>query len=311
MAGGKHRLIKHGGSILLALGLICAGTPTAVAQVKHRTTSAHNQITVEDTGGYRLLRFNGSMETRMWLRNPLHGHFEYTEYFQLPLLWNPHAKRVLIMGLGGGSAPRAFAHYYPDVHVDTVELDPAVAKVAKQFFHVKETPKHKIHISDGRTFLRLNDKLQYEAILMDAYTSNQFGTNIPYHLATKEFFKLAAQRLTPNGALAFNVIGTYNDWRSDVVGAMYQTMKSVFPHVYHFPASDSKNIVLIGIKDKAGLTAATLKAKVDALRQARPKLPQFFGQRLRRIRASAPPTAARARVLTDNFSPKSGLLTKP
>ena len=123
--------------------------------------------------------------------------------------------------------------------------------------------------------------------------------------------KLAAQRLTPNGALAFNVIGTYNDWRSDVVGAMYQTMKSVFPHVYHFPASDSKNIVLIGIKDKAGLTAATLKAKVDALRQARPKLPQFFGQRLRRIRASAPPTAARARVLTDNFSPKSGLLTKP
>lgn len=266
---------------------------------------------MEDTGGYRLLRFNGSMETRMWLRNPLHGHFEYTEYFQLPLLWNPHAKRVLIMGLGGGSAQRAFAHYYPDVHVDTVELDPAVAKVAKQFFHVKETPKHKIHISDGRTFLRLNDKLQYEVILMDAYTSNQFGTNIPYHLATKEFFTLAAQRLAPNGALAFNVIGTYNDWRSDVVGAMYQTMKSVFPHVYHFPASDSKNIVLIGIKDKAGLTAATLKAKVDALRQARPKLPQFFGQRLRRIRASAPPTAARARVLTDNFSPKSGLLTKP
>ena len=81
--------------ILLAFALLSALVDAAGVQgVRFRTTSAHNQITVEDSGGYRLLRFNGSMETRMWIANPLRGHFEYTEYFQMPLLWNPEAKRV-------------------------------------------------------------------------------------------------------------------------------------------------------------------------------------------------------------------------
>ena len=81
--------------ILLAFVLLTAPLDAAGAQgVRFRTTSAHNQITVEDSGGYRLLRFNGSMETRMWIANPLRGHFEYTKYFQMPQLWSPEAKRV-------------------------------------------------------------------------------------------------------------------------------------------------------------------------------------------------------------------------
>lgn len=305
-----HRQVMAGDitrRIGLTLALLGAGL-VAEGQVRNRVTSRYNQITVEDQGGYRLLRFNGSMETRMWLGDHLRGHFEYTEYFQLPLLWNPRAKRVMIMGLGGGSAQRAFAAFYPDVHVDTVELDPVVARVAKQYFKVKEGQRHKIHISDGRNFLRLNKQIKYDAIIMDAYTSNLYGSHIPFHLATKEFFQIVSARLTDNGVLAYNVIGSYQNFRADIVGSMYQTMKTVFPHVYHFPASDSKNIVMVAIKSKQGLTSATLKTKVDALRQEHPKLPRHFGPRLARIRAQAPPSAAKSPVLTDNFAPTSGLL---
>jgi spermidine synthase len=283
----------------------------AVAEgaVRHRSQSAHNQITVEDKGGYRMLRFNGSMETRLLIANPLLGHFEYTDYFQMPLLWNPKAKRVLVMGLGGGSTQRAFQHYFPTVHVDTVELDPTVAKVAKEWFGVKENKTHKIHISDGRGYLRRNKERKYDAIMMDAYSSNTYGSFIPYHLATKEFFQLASEDLTVNGVLAYNVIGTYNEWRADIVGSMYRTMKTVFPHVYHFPAADSRNIVLVGVKAKTGgLTSATLRARVDLLRRAQPKLPAHFGPRLGRIQANAPLSAAKSPVLTDDHAPISKLL---
>jgi spermidine synthase len=283
----------------------------AVAEgaVRHRSQSAHNQITVEDKGGYRMLRFNGSMETRLLIANPLLGHFEYTDYFQMPLLWNPKPKRVLVMGLGGGSTQRAFQHYFPTVHVDTVELDPTVAKVAKEWFGVKENKTHKIHISDGRGYLRRNKERKYDAIMMDAYSSNTYGSFIPYHLATKEFFQLAAEDLTVNGVLAYNVIGTYNEWRADIVGSMYRTMKTVFPHVYHFPAADSRNIVLLGVKAKTGgLTSATLRARVDLLRRAQPKLPAHFGPRLGRIQANAPLSAAKSPVLTDDHAPISKLL---
>ena len=283
----------------------------AVAEgaVRHRSQSAHNQITVEDKGGYRMLRFNGSMETRLLIANPLLGHFEYTDYFQMPLLWNPKPKRVLVMGLGGGSTQRAFQHYFPTVHVDTVELDPTVAKVAKEWFGVKENKTHKIHISDGRGYLRRNKERKYDAIMMDAYSSNTYGSFIPYHLATKEFFQLASEDLTVNGVLAYNVIGTYNEWRADIVGSMYRTMKTVFPHVYHFPAADSRNIVLLGVKAKTGgLTSATLRARVDLLRRAQPKLPAHFGPRLGRIQANAPLSAAKSPVLTDDHAPISKLL---
>ena len=140
------------------------------------------------------------------------------------MLFNPKPQRVLLMGLLGGSMVRAFQHYYPDIHLDVV-FHAKAAQVAKQFFHVKETAKHKIHFSDGRQFLRLNKTRKYDAILMDADTSNQFGTHIPFHLATKEFFALASEDLTKEGVLVFNAIGTYDDWRSDIVGSMYQTLK--------------------------------------------------------------------------------------
>ena len=75
----------------------------------------------------------------MSLTNPLTGHFEYTEYFQMPWLWNHDIKSVLMVGLGGGSTPRAYQHYYPKVMVDIVEIDPMVVDVAKKYFTVAES----------------------------------------------------------------------------------------------------------------------------------------------------------------------------
>ena len=49
---------------------------------------------------------------------------------------------VLMIGLGGGSAQRAFQYYYPDVAFRTVEIDPTVVRVAQEFFDVRESEKH-------------------------------------------------------------------------------------------------------------------------------------------------------------------------
>ena len=42
--------------------------------------------------------------------------------------------------------------------------------------------------------------------------------------------------------------------------------------------------------------------------KARPDLPENFGPRLKRIRAKAPASAAKAGVLTDDFAPPGGVL---
>ena len=288
--------------MLLALG----GFVRADAEVMFEATTPYHHIRVIDEGGVRVLSFDDSMETRMSLANPLQGHFEYTEYFHTPWLWNTQMSNVLMVGLGGASTQRSFAHYYPALNLETVEIDPVVLQVAKDYFHFVESPRQSVHLEDGRVFLRRTQK-RYDVILMDAYTEGRYGSALPQHLATKEFFMLASDRLTTNGVLAYNVIGGFNGWRSDLLGALYKTLKTVFPQVYLFPATESRNVVLIAAKSSARTDFNLLLQRAGTLVQQRRVTLPTFHKRLYAIRTAPPVTAHAAPILTDDFAPVEGL----
>jgi len=94
--------------LLCLAALLCAWSARAQTekQVVFERTSVYHHIQVYDEEGVRTLSFNGSWETMMSLTNPLTGHFEYTEYFQMPFIWNPGIKSVLMAGLAA-AAPSA------------------------------------------------------------------------------------------------------------------------------------------------------------------------------------------------------------
>lgn len=290
--------------LLLALACI----PTVRCAVVFDATTPYHHIRVIDDRGYRTLSFDGSTETRMLLADPTQGHFEYTEYFHMPWLWNTNITSALMIGLGGASTQRAYQLYAPQVAIDSIEIDPTVVKVAKQFFHFSESPTNRVIVSDGRVFLRRSEK-KYDVILMDAYVRSRYGSFIPYHLVTQEFFKLADEHLTTNGVVAYNVIGTLQGWRADILGAVYKTMKSVFPQVYLFPATDSMNVVLIGTKSPGKvMPLQALHRAGDLARRKVVTLPNFEG-RTRVFRIDPPPSFARSPILTDDFAPVDGLLS--
>ena len=281
--------------------------PARAQEVVFETTTPYHHVRVIDQQGLRTLSFDGTTETRMSLRDPFSGHFEYTEFFHMAWLWNTQLNNVLMVGLGGASAQRAFAHYYPQLSVETVEIDPVVLAVAREYFYFKESPRQRVHLEDGRIFLRRTRK-QYDAILMDAYTENRYGSFLPQHLVTKEFFELARARLTTNGVLGYNVIGNLRGWRTDLLGAMYKTLRSVFPEVYLFPATESHNVVLVATQSKIPASLPMLQQRATVLlRQRRVTLPTFW-TRLSAFQTAAPLTAARAPILTDDYAPVEGLL---
>ena len=67
--------------------------------------------------------------------------------------------------------------------------------------------------ADGRVFLN-RSKDQYDLILLDAYR----GGYVPFHLLTREFYTLVKSRLTPGGAVAFNVHDGTKLYHSTVQG---------------------------------------------------------------------------------------------
>ena len=291
--------------LAVAAGLVLAHT--ACGGTVFEATSPYHHIRVIDERGVRTLSFDGSMETRMSLADPLQGHFQYTEYFHMAWLWNDSLAQVLMIGLGGGSTQRAFQHYYPDVMIETVEIDPSVLHVAREYFHVKESPTLKVHLEDGRVYLRRSQK-KYDAIFMDAYTEGRYGSFIPHHLVTKEFFTLASQHLTTNGVLAYNVIGSFQGPRAGILCSVYKTMKSVLPQVYLFPSGDSENVVLIGTKSAQRSTFNSLHQRASSLlTRKRITLPNFR-TRLYSFRVEPPSCVNQATIFTDDFAPVDGVL---
>jgi spermidine synthase len=295
------------GLILMAHVGLANQAQMAAGQVVFETTSPYHHIRVIDEGRLRVLTFDSATESRISLDNPLLGHFEYTEYFHLPWLWNDQLKTVLMIGLGGGSTQRAFQHYYPEVSSETVELDPKVIQVARDFFQLKESDKLKVITGDGRVHLRRTQK-KYDTILLDAYTANRYGSFIPYSLATKEFFALASDHLTTNGVLAYNIIGTIEGEQESIVGAIYRTIKTTFPRVYLCPAVSSQNVVVLATKSSEPWSLLQLNRKADELIQAKRMTFPNFKTRLRSLQLEPPLSAANSRVLTDDFAPVDGLL---
>jgi spermidine synthase len=262
---------------------------------------------VIDDNGYRFLCFDDALETRISLQNPVQGHFEYTQFFHMPWLWNTQLTSVLMIGLGGGSTQTAFAHYYPDLSLQTVEIDPTVIQVARDFFQFHESPRQRVIASDGRMFLR-RSTARYDLIILDAYVKGRYGSSIPQHLATKEFFELAQQHLNPtNGILAYNVIGNINGWHANILGSIYRTLKAVFPQVYFFPCRSDQNVVLLA-------TTASVNAELPALRQralflfqsGRVTLPEFL-LLLGQFQSQPPINSLVCPILTDDYAPVEGL----
>jgi spermidine synthase len=290
--------------LLILLAPFLSGAQT---NVLFEGDSTYHHIQVYDFAGTRTLSFNGSWETTMSLTNPLTGHFEYTEYFQMPWLWNQDIKRVLMVGLGGGSTPRAYQHYYTNVMVDMVEIDPKVVEVAKKYFTVAESPTFKININDGRVFLRQSTNT-YDVILMDAYSTTRYGSSLPRQLATKEFFELASRHLSTNGVFAYNVIGQIQGFRATLIGAMYRTMSEVFPHVYMFPAVESENVVFIATKSAEPFNYVRAAAEAYKLINSGTVTLPTFSLRVRSFMDQPPPTVGTSPLLTDDYAPIETLL---
>ena len=66
-----------------------------------RDTRYHRLLVVEDDDS-RYLRFDSSFQSGMYLDDPFRTRFVYSDYLHLGLAYNPNAKKLLIVGLGGG-----------------------------------------------------------------------------------------------------------------------------------------------------------------------------------------------------------------
>jgi spermidine synthase len=221
--------------------------------------------------------------------------FEYTEMAFISLAYLDRTPQdVLFIGLGAGSMPRYFNRYYPEVSVDIVEIDPDIFEVAKTYFHFKETPTMKVHISDGRIYIKRTKKT-YDMIFLDAYQNDY----IPFHLTTKEFLKEMKRCLKDGGVIISNITSPFKNKFFD---AMIETYKKVYPHLYIFKGQKSNNYIFIATESSKKREREDVEQHALKVQQAK----KFDFDYARMSWAYGYYTDYRwgkAQVLTDDFAP--------
>ena len=106
------------------------------ADVIHREKSLYRNIEVTETNERRCLIFavrqTNHNQSCIDLADPKKIVFPYVRMTLAGLLVQPEIERALIVGLGGGTVPLTLSELYPDAVIDSVEIDPAVVRVAKE-----------------------------------------------------------------------------------------------------------------------------------------------------------------------------------
>ncbi|MCI0529781.1 MAG: fused MFS/spermidine synthase, partial [Nitrospira sp.] len=122
-------------------------------EITYQRDTAYHRVFITETEQHRFLRFDRSWQSSMDLKDPYKSKFAYPDYFHLAWVFNPDIRRVLIIGMGGGTASKKFYKDYPQVTVENVEIDPVVAEVAQRDFYVPQNTRSQIAVEDGRVYL--------------------------------------------------------------------------------------------------------------------------------------------------------------
>ena len=223
------------------------------------------------------------------LRDPDDLRVAYTQNMTVGLIYPPEPKRILMIGLGGGSISTYLGRAMPQTAIDTVEIDPGVIDAARKYFGIKDSPRIRYLDGDGRVFLT-RSKTQYDLILVDAF----HGGYVPFHLLTKEFYGLIKQRLAPGGAAAFNVHDGSKLYASTLL-----TLAAVFRNTDLYHSGEGEVSVVVTDDAPSAETLVQRAAALQGKYNFRYPLPALLAKR----KTDAKAQMAKGELITDDFAP--------
>ncbi len=264
LVGTEHTLCALAVVHLLLAVLVCARAPiyrrsiapllmavlvvtSAQSRSLERLVRAHAEpgsakVVALEENALEVLSVVDTQSARMLYGGPyISGSTNYTrrrtQQYQghLPMLFAPDRPRVAEVGYGVGEIPRVVLLHEPR-RLDLIEIDADMIRIANAHFpFLNQNASHdsrvRIHIQDGRRFLRANDAL-HDVIVSD---SMMLISEAALRLYTVEHFETAHARLSPRGVMLLWVPLSNGDLPALSV---IKTFVTVFEQTYLFHLGD-------------------------------------------------------------------------
>jgi spermidine synthase len=267
--------------VVLLCTVLATATPADRLVAAYDTSTA--SYTVQDIErGDRTVRVltmgPGGYQSGIFLDNPTELAFAYTERTAEVIRELPQPSRILILGGGALSLPSSLARQYPSANIDVVELDSKLTAIAREHFFYADPPNVTIINQDARTFLRSSSDSRYDAIVVDVFSDS----GIPFSVTTQEFTDELSSRLSDNGVVITNVIGSNSATCAPLLSSIAASYRDAFSWV-----------------EAAPLFEPTMTARQNVLLISGHKSPELALQSV----TFQPIDSSNARTLTDDFAP--------
>lgn len=225
--------------------------PMTAIQTLHSSEDDFGPIIVMDDGQCRILSFAPNDEQSRCLKAAPHIlQYEYTQAMLLVLLFC-QPKRVLVLGLGGGSLVTALHHHIPGIHITAVELRATVIELAYRYFQMPRGKRVQIIEQDADSFLCSDQPRKLDVIFADLY----HGTGVDEVQLRADFIARCAGLLKEDGWLVLNC---WNEHREDAV--LREALQQHFVDIRTVLTS-SRNWVILAGKVQGWHTSSEMKEK--------------------------------------------------
>ncbi|MBI4624046.1 MAG: fused MFS/spermidine synthase [Verrucomicrobia bacterium] len=251
-------------AIFTLVGLVA--TVRAQQRVLYEKASPYSTVIVTEENGLRTLLFEkgGARQSVVKPGDPDHLELPYASAAFAGLALCGEPRRVLVVGLGGGTLPVFLRKHYPDATIDAVDIDPDVVYVAKKFFDFREDSRMHAFVGDGREFIE-KIRQPYDVIFLDAFGSD----SVPPHLTTQEFLRAVRRAIRPDGVVVGNI---WSRQSNPLYDSMVRTYQEVFDELYILDVQGAGNRILLALPRRQNLSRedlAGLARKVSSAKRFR------------------------------------------
>ncbi|TET53560.1 MAG: hypothetical protein E3J53_01970, partial [Desulfobacteraceae bacterium] len=199
-----------------------------------------NIVSYQESPYGRIVLTKEKGEYTLWESGtPIFSTFNITaaeEKVHYPLCQLDRIEDVLLVSGGMGETFDEVLKYAPR-HIDYVELDPTLIRVATQSGLLSPKAQVTIIPTDGRKYITHTNK-RYSAVIVDLPEPDTFQINRFY---TKEFFEKTKRILEKDGILSFSLIANPNylsEVRIKKLSSIFNTVKQCFRNVLLIPGRE-------------------------------------------------------------------------
>jgi spermidine synthase len=195
---------------------------------------------IEDCGPLRYLHFDlDNVQSVMRLDDPDALCLAYTRKMMAFLLFNSGPRRILQLGLGGGSLAKFCYRHLPDALITVLEIDSHVLELREEFRVPLDDQRFRVVQGDGAEYIARRAPRE-DIIIVDACDRAGLSPTLSAH----DFYPNLRRRLTLMGVLVVNLCGDESDVENHIA-----RIRGVFgQRLIALPAKEDGNLIVLGFR---------------------------------------------------------------